>query len=161
MGKGSIIGVATFIVIVFGLASLVGSARAQEGTPQAETAETEVAPGVSFTLLPASEDPPSLYRLTFEPGAALYFAGDPAVSLVFVESGAIALNMNAAVSDARAATPSADGTALAVDQGDYFVLPPLIAGEIRNEGEEPASIIIAAITPGLFPAPVAGTPTAG
>ena len=126
-----------------------------------ESVTTEVAPGVTFTLLPASEDPPSLYRLAFEPGARLYFAGDPAISLVLVESGAIALNMNAAVSDARLATPAGDASALLMDQGDYFVLPPLVAGEIRNDGEEPASIVIAAITPGLFPVPAAATPTAG
>ena len=68
--------------------------------------------------------------------------------------------MNAAVSDARAATPAVDPAALAMDEGDYFVLPPLVAGEIRNDGEEPASILIAAITPGQFSAPAA-TPTAG
>ncbi len=137
------------------------TARAQVGTPATNAEEAEVAPGVTFTLLPTSEDPPSLYRLEFAPGAALYFAGDPAISLVFVETGVIALNMNAAVSDARAATPAGTDAALPMDQGDYFVLPPLVAGEIRNDGEEAASIIIAAITPGLFPVPVAATPTAG
>jgi hypothetical protein len=136
------------------------TAAAQEATPAAVADEAEVAPGVTFTLLPASEDPPSLYRLAFEPGATLYFAGDPAISLVLVESGAIALNMNAAVSDARVATPVGDASALRMDQGDYFVLPPLVAGEIRNTGEEPASILIAAITPGQFPV-VSGTPTPG
>jgi hypothetical protein len=147
--------------IVLGTAALAGSAGAQESTPLADAAEAEVAPGVTFTLLPTSEDPPSLYRLEFAPGATLYFAGDPAISLVFVETGVIALNMNAAVSDARAATPAGTDAALPMDQGDYFVLPPLVAGEIRNDGEEPASIIIAAITPGLFPVPAAATPTAG
>jgi hypothetical protein len=115
---------------------------------------------VTFTLLPGSADPPSLYRLAFEPGAALYFAGDPAISLVLVESGAVSLNMNAAVSDARLATPAGDASALLMDQGDYFVLPPLVAGEIRNTGEAPASILIAAITPGQFPV-ADGTPVPG
>ena len=158
MGKRSILAAASLIVVL-GLAILAGLARAQEATPSAVADEAEVAPGVTFTLLPASEDPPSLYRLAFEPGATLYFAGDPAISLVLVESGAIALNMNAAVSDARVATPVGNASALLMDQGDYFVLPPLVAGEIRNTGEEPAAILIAAITPGLLPAPAAGTPT--
>ena len=104
MGKRPILAAASLIVIL-GLATLAGLARAQEATPSAVADEAEVAPGVTFTLLPASEDPPSLYRLAFEPGATLYFAGDPAISLVLVESGEIALNMNAAVSDARVATP--------------------------------------------------------
>src|SRR5688500_3314841 len=154
-------------VVLIAIAALLGilapldPARAQEATPPASAEDTEVAPGVTFTLLPTSEDPPSLYRLEFAPGAALYFAGDPAISLVLVESGAISLNMNAAVSDARAATPAGSAAALAMDQGDYFVLPPLVAGEIRNTSEEPASILIAAITPGQVLAPIAGTPTAG
>ena len=50
----------------------------------------------------------------------------------------------------RAETKEAD-TTLTLSQGDYFVLPPLVAGEIRNEGQEPVSIVIAAITPGLIP----------
>ena len=159
MGKRSILAIASLIVVLC-LAILAGLARAQEATPSAATDAAEVAPGVTFTLLPASEDPPSLYRLAFKPGATLYFAGDPAISLVLVESGAIALNMNAAVSDARVATPAGDASALLMDQGDYFVLPPLVAGEIRNAGEEPAAILIAAITPGQFPV-VSGTPTPG
>lgn len=152
---------AIFVVLTIVMTITLGMldrARAQEATPPAIAGDAEVAPGVTFTLLPASEDPPSLYRLEFEPGAALYFAGDPAISLVLVESGAISLNMNAAVSDARAATPAGSAAAVAMDQGDYFVLPPLVAGEIRNSGEEPAAILIAAITPGQFPAPAAGTP---
>ena len=148
------------IAFVLSMAVLANAAGAQEATPAANADTAEVAPGVAFTLLPASEDPPSLYRLTFEPGAALYFAGDPAISLVFVESGAISLNMNASVSDARAATP-AGGAATPLDQGDYFVLPPLVAGEMRNAGEAPAAILIAAITPGLYPLPAVGTPLAG
>jgi hypothetical protein len=159
MGKRSILAIASLIVVLC-LAILAGLARAQEATPSAATDAAEVAPGVTFTLLPASEDPPSLYRLAFKPGATLYFAGDPAISLVLVESGASALNMNAAVSDARVATPAGDASALLMDQGDYFVLPPLVAGEIRNTGEEPAAILIAAITPGQFPV-VSGTPVPG
>jgi len=130
------------------------STRAQESTP-AVTTGVEVAPGVTFDLLPASEDPPSLYRLHFAPGATLAFVDDPAISLVYVESGALSLQLDAAVSDARPEASSGDeeaDTALTLAQGDYFVLPPLVAGEIRNEGQEPMSIVIAAITPGVIPA---------
>ena len=53
------------------------STRAQESTPAAETTGVEIAPGVTFDLMPASEDPPSLYRLRFAPGATLAFVDDP------------------------------------------------------------------------------------
>ncbi len=137
------------------------STRAQESTPPAETTGVEVAPGVTFDLMPASEDPPTLYRLRFAPGATLAFVDDPAISLVYVESGALSLQLDAAVSDARPEASSEDeeaDTALSLTQGDYFVLPPLVAGEIRNEGQEPMSIVIAAITPGVIPATAIATP---
>lgn len=139
------------------------STDAQESTPAAETTGVEIAPGVTFDLVPPSEDPPSLYRLLLAPGATLSFAGDPAISLVYVESGALSLQMAAAVSDAR--TDADDGdeedadAALTLSEGDYFVLPPLVAGDIRNEGQDPVSIMIAAITPGLIPRTEIGTPS--
>ena len=133
---------------------------AQDSTPVAT--RVEISPGVTFELMPASEDPPSLYRLRFAPGATLSFVDDPAISLVYVESGALSLQMRAAVSDARPDASSGDekevDTALTLARGDYFVLPPLVAGEIRNEGQAPLSIVIAAITPGPIPATAIGTP---
>ena len=133
--------------------------RAQESTPAAVTTGVEVAPGVTFELMPASEVPPTLYRLRFAPGATLSFVDDPAISLVYVESGALSLQLDAAISDARPEVSSGDeeeaDTVLSLTGGDYFVLPPLVAGEIRNEGQEPMSIVIAAITPGTIPAAMA------
>jgi hypothetical protein len=152
-------------LLAFACGTLVpASTYAQQSTPTAEATGVEIAPGVTFELLPASEDPPSLYRLRFAPGATLSFVDDPAISLVYVESGALSLNLDAAVSDARPETSSGDEedaeSALELSQGDYFVLPPLVAGEIRNAGEEPAAIVIAAITPGMIPEMGVGTPVA-
>ena len=137
------------------------SAGAQQSTPTAEMTGLEISPGVTFELLPSSEDPPSLYRLRLAPGATLSFVDDPAISLVYVESGALSLQLDAAVSDARPEATSEDeeaDTAIALSQGDYFVLPPLVAGEIRNEGQEVLSMVIAAITPGLIPEVAIATP---
>ncbi len=153
---------AGLMMIMFGMLSVATITGAQESTPPAETTEIEIAPGVAFGLVPPSEDPPALYRLRLAVGATLAFADDPAISLVYVESGTLALQLNTPVSDARpdetAADTDAADTPVTVQQGDYFVLPPLVAGEIRNEGRDSASIVIAAITPELFPAPVASTP---
>jgi len=155
------------VILICGLITLTGgmlgpvSTRAQASTPVAEATGVEVAPGVTFELMPASEDPPSLYRLRFAPGATLAFVDDPAISLVYVESGALSLQLDAAVSDARPEASSGDeeaDTALTLAQGDYFVLPPLVAGEIRNEGQEPMAIVIAAITPGAIPVTALATP---
>ena len=155
------------VILVSGLITvtcgMLGSVptRGQESTPMAETTGVEVAPGVTFELMQASEDPPSLYRLRFAPGATLAFVDDPAISLVYVESGALSLQLDAAISDARPDGSSEDeeaDTTSALSQGDYFVLPPLVAGEIRNEGQEPMAIVIAAITPGAIPVTALATP---
>ena len=140
------------------------STHAQEGTPTAGATGVEIAPGVTFELLPSSENPPTLYRLRLAPGVSLPFVDDPAISLVYVESGALSLQLDAAVSDTRPDVASQDeekaGQAAELSQGDYFVLPPLVAGELRNKGQEPVSIVIAAITPGLIPGAAIGTPVA-
>jgi hypothetical protein len=158
------------VLLIAGLTTLtcgiIGpvSTRAQESTPVAEPVGVEVAPGVTFDLIRALEDPPSLYRLRFAPGATLSFVDDPAISLVYVELGALSLELDAAVSDARPEASSGEedaASALQLSQGDYFVLPPLVAGEIRNEGQEPAAIVIAAITPELIPEMPIGTPVSG
>ena len=136
--------------------------RAQQSTPTAGAAGLEIAPGVTFELLPSSQDPPTLYRLRLAPGVSLPFVDDPAISLVYVESGALSLKLNAAVSDARPDATNADeedaGKTVELSQGDYFVLPPLVAGELRNKGQDPVSIVIAAITPELIPGAASGTP---
>jgi hypothetical protein len=164
--KGEVMGRYVIVILISGLITLTCgmlgpvSTRAQESTPVAEATGVEVAPGVTFELMPASEDPPSLYRLRFAPGATLAFVDDPAISLVYVESGALSLQLDAAVSDARPEASSGEeeaDTALALIQGDYFVLPPLVAGEIRNEGQDPMAIVIAAITPGAIPATTIAT----
>jgi hypothetical protein len=159
------------VIVISGLMTFTcgmlgpASTGAQESTPTAGAIGVEIAPGVTFELMPASEDPPSLYRLRFAPGATLAFVDDPAISLVYVESGALSLQLRAAVSDARPEASSGDEAdadkALTLSQGDYFVLPPLVAGEIRNEGQEPVSIVIAAITPEVMPARSMATPVPG
>ena len=161
MGRNAIvILISVLITVSYGMLE-PDSTRAQASTPVAETTGVEVAPGVTFELMAASEVPPSLYRLRFAPGATLEFVDDPAISLVYVETGALSLQLDAAVSDARPEASSGDeaaDTAVDLGQGDYFVLPPLVAGEIRNAGQDPMSIVIAAITPGVSPATAMATP---
>jgi hypothetical protein len=169
-GKGEIMARCAVVNIIFYFALTCGmlgpvSTHAQESTPVADATGVEVAPGVTFDLLPSAEDPPTLYRLRFAPGATLAFVDDPAISLVYMETGTLSLALRAAISDARPEASSGDeedaDAALELSQGDYFVLPPLVAGEIRNEGQEPAAIVIAAITPGLIPEMPMATPASG
>ena len=95
---------------------------------------------------------PATYRLEFAPGAMLPGYDDETMSLVYVEAGSVVLQGKSALVIARldgsAAPRTIDaGTAVTVAAGDYFVLPPHGATEIRNESQAPASLQFAAMDP--------------
>ena len=142
-------------------------AFAQEATP---AAEDEMMPeGLSFEALgygtseslPAAPAEFALIRIGLEPGAVLPLdAEDPTVGLVYVESGAVTFNVSAAMTVLHAAgegTPfpteteemaaSADFTVAA---GDSFVFPANVGGELRNDGAEPASILVVNLSPPMM-----------
>ena len=115
----------------------------------------EIAPGVTAEVLAVAEGQavPPLFRLRFAPGAA-YPASetDPSISLVYAEAGTLTFTIEAQVTITRAgATGARDvraaGTAFTLEPGDYFVFPPLVAGEARNDGQDPAAILVAALVP--------------
>src|SRR5437868_2887881 len=137
MSRGMIVALVVSLTIVMGSALSPGApAGAQSATPSPQGTPAEVAPGVTFTNLPASDNPPTLYRLRFAPGASLPFADNPSISLIYVETGALTLQLQATVRDIRSndATPAAApaNSAVTVRQGDYFVVPPMVTGEMRN-----------------------------
>ena len=145
--------VAAVIALIFG-GLAVGPAGGQEGTPAAETLEFELAPGVYASILPVPEDPPALYRLRFDAGVSFPVTAEPVFNLVLVESGELTLRLGTPVSVARAADPGSAAESIDADteftaaQGDYFVIPPQAAGEVRNEADEPATIAVASLIPG-------------
>jgi hypothetical protein len=155
-------------MLLLGLVVLGPVARtgAQDGTPAAES--FEFAPGVVGYPLAFAEgqEGPALYRVTVAPGAIL--AGgqvDPAISLVSVEAGALRVTIAAPVAITRgggAGTPEivAAGTEFTAQAGDYFVTPPSVAGEYRNDGQEEASVLVASILPSAMAPATPGTPTA-
>jgi hypothetical protein len=141
------------------------STRAQQGTPAAES--FEFAPGVVGYPLAFAEgqDIPALYRVTVAPGAVL--AGgqiDPSIGLVSVEAGVLRAIIAAPVAITRgggAGTPEivAAGTEFTAEAGDYFVTPPSVAGEYRNDGQEEVSVLVASILPSPMAPAAPGTPT--
>jgi quercetin dioxygenase-like cupin family protein len=157
-------------VIAFVLLSLVAlgstvTTRAQEATPLAGGLPFEIAPGVTADILPASEDPPSLYRIRFAPGVVYELEVSPAVSLVYVEAGTLVLRLDAPLTVTRAGETDAPGEAIAADTevtlgpGDYTVFPPNVSGEARNDGEEPAQVAAAELIPAQLEMSRMGTPT--
>ena len=80
-----------------------------------------------------------------------------------MEAGSLALTFDAPIAITRgggAGTPEIveAGTAFTVKAGDYLVIPPLVTGEFRNDGQEEASLLAAAIVPSGMATPAAGTP---
>lgn len=138
---------------------------AQEGTPAAGPPPFEIEPGVTAEALAfvAGQDAPSLYRLTFAPGVTYAIAPAPDLSLVYGETGSLQFTLNAPVTVTRAGasdTPSepvAANTVFMLTAGDYTVLPPFVGGQVRNDGTEAVSVMVAAIMP-LGGMPTVATP---
>ncbi len=158
---------AVAVTLLFGLIAvtgLVSGAGAQDATPP--PGGFEIAPGVTAELLPAAQEPPSLYRLTFAPDVTYPFEGDPSIALAYIESGTLTVRVDAPVTIARAdaaATPGemvAAGTDFTVTAGEYFVLPPMATGVIRNDGPESAAFSVAGIILEAMATPTASTPGA-
>ena len=145
---------------------------AQEGTPSAD--ELGAPEGVSFMplgfatagKLPATPADFSLVRFGVEPGASFTLeASDPSAALVYIETGALVVNVGVPITVTRAATiaafstPGADentapmpeemaaGTDFTMEAGDSAYFPPSISGEVRNDGQETATILAASIEP--------------
>ncbi len=144
--------------------------------------------GITFTplgfgtadTLPATPADFSLFRIGFDPGASFPIeATDPSVALVVVEAGAVTVRVDAPTRVTRAATiaafatpgmdenavPAPDeiaaGTEFTMAAGDSAFFPPNETGEVRNDGQEQAVILVANIGPpsgGPAGGP-AGTPT--
>ena len=80
----------------------------------------------------------------------------PSLALVYVESGVLSVRINAPVTLARdqqrlaaargtGSVPA--GTAFTADADDFFVSPPRVAVEARNDGAESLVLLMAVLDP--------------
>ncbi len=158
----SVVAVLLFIMVAVG--GQGPGAVAQDGTPP--PGGFEIAPGVTAEILPTSEDPPSLYRLHFAPDVTYPIGASPSLEIVYIESGALTFRVEAPVTVGQVGVTGAPGenvdtgTEFTVVAGDYFVLPPFVGGEVRNDGQETATVSVAGILPDAMATPTAGTPAA-
>lgn len=153
------------VVVVLVLCLVGGTAIAQEATP-APPGVVEVAPGVTAgsAVFVEGQEHPSLYRLNFEPGVSYPIEPSTMLELVYVETGILVMQLDAAVTVAQLDTPDAAGeqipagTEFTVSIGEYFVVPPGASGMVRNEGDDTATVSIAGIDAGVAATPAAATP---
>jgi quercetin dioxygenase-like cupin family protein len=154
------------IVFLAGVAfSLQPVAIAQEATPAAEEMMPE---GITFEPLTFAfgADMTSPFdllvaRLTLAPGTVLSSEEtDPSVGIVVVESGTLTVAIDGPVTVTRGAglgeafaaaeesgdfttltQPVAEGETVTLDAGDAAYLPGNVAGELRNDGQEPVVML--------------------
>jgi hypothetical protein len=153
------------LAIVLGSAGVAGApwmARAQEATPEGMTPvegvsllPLAVAPGMDLPPSPATV---GLTRYEIAPGASqVSDASDPALALVYQESGTGTLRLEAPTVVTRGATGEQEdipaNTDFTLEPGDSFAWPPFVAGEARNEGDEPAVALVVVIVPDTVATP--------
>jgi hypothetical protein len=148
--------IAVALLTLLGVTAQGRLADAQEaGTPPAGPMEFEIAPGVTaiaLAFIPGQESP-AVYQLRLDPGVTYAFQGVPDLELAYIESGTLTLTLDKLVTVTR--SEAADqpgeaveaGTEFSVSAGDYFVLPLMGGGELRNDGSEPALMTVASIVP--------------
>ncbi len=167
------------VVVLLSLAAVgPAGALAQEGTPPPDE-EFELPEGVSFealgygaaAALPAAPADLALFRFGFEPGAGFPLEAETSVALVYVEAGVLTFAMEGPITVLRAAgagTPFpvqtetfAAGETFELAAGDSAAFPAGVAGEVGNEGDERAAVLVADVSPseGDAGTDAAGTPT--
>jgi hypothetical protein len=149
------------MVVLALIASRTGGVGAQVATPG--PLGFEIAPGVTAEDIAPPEGSPALFRLQIAAGVtfAASDGSEPSIVLIYGESGTLTVHVEAPMTVNRSGAtgqPAEDiaaGTEFTVGPGDYFVAPPNVAAEIRNDGTAPATLLVAS----LLPPPANGTPT--
>lgn len=146
------------------------AAVARQATPQ----PIAVAPGITAAFavsvpvdaLPKDAGLVIFARYTLAPGANVPPSAGPSIGLFYVESGQLTLTGTGAATIYRGGTanPKAEPTKPGVEEvlatGDMLYEPACAANGIRNDGTEPASVLVGGVT-GLTPEPCPGaTPAA-
>jgi hypothetical protein len=134
-------------------------AAAQDATPGAE----ELGPPDSFELAPGvvadsvvfveGQENPSLYRLHFDAGVVYPVEPGPNLEVAYLESGSLTVTLDGAMTVGQLDDPQAPGEAIpantefVLEAGHYFVIPPGVSGEVRNDGDDTATVAVAGLTP--------------
>lgn len=154
------------LLLVLAISAVVFSVRpvalAQDASPEAGADAEMMQEGVTFMPIGFANgvelpSPASLIvvKATIEPGAKDVFGDDdPASGMLFVDSGALTIKIDAEVSVTRGDAEFGSvemisaGEETTLEAGDAAYIPGSVAGEIRNDGDEQAAGTIFLIIPG-------------
>ena len=175
MRRGSVVALLiTLVIAIFASQGMSPGTQAQDATPPSEQ-QAGAPEGVTFSTLASGTieilSPGTanlvLGRVRFAPGATLPFdPTDPSVDLLFVSAGTLTIRIEAPMKVARGAeagTPAPTeaeeipaNTEFTLSDGDSALFPPNASGEVRNDGDEDATVWVTNVA--LFTTE-AGTPT--
>jgi quercetin dioxygenase-like cupin family protein len=103
--------------------------------------------------LPTGPATIAMARIELPPGASLaYPADNPAFGAYVVESGTVTVNLMDDFHKTRDGQPhgvAIGGEDTQLEPGDGFFWAPNTEGEIRNDGSEPATLVVVTIVPGF------------
>jgi hypothetical protein len=144
---------------------LAPAALAQEATPEPIRGRTLAAGSVE--LLESGAANVALGRIVLEPGGSVPFdPADPEALLVYMQAGTLTFRIEAPITVARnpqPGTPTAEereefaaNTEFTMSEGDSALFPPALAGEVRNDGDEEATVWVVGFA---FQPTSLGTPT--
>lgn len=157
--------IALIAAALFGIFAL--PTLAQDATPGPPDS-FEIAPGVTAdsAVFVEGQQNPSLYRLHFQPGVSYPVQPGPNLEIAYMEAGSLTVRLNgpAVVGEVGATDVAGEaiaaGTEVTLATGQYLVLQPGVTGEVRNGGQETATVSVAGITLGDTATPGAATPAA-
>jgi hypothetical protein len=140
---------------------------AQDATPSADQ-PVEILPGVTMDSVVMADDQsgPTSFRLHIDAGASFPIDPGGGLELVVVEAGTLIVHLNGSIiaGEIGATSPASETVAADTDvslsAGHFFVLPSAVAGELRNEGDEPVTILVAEVPTAIAATPVIATPAA-
>ena len=159
------------VIVTFTTASWTGTypTRAQNATPISQGGVTfEVVAAGASDAIPLAPATVSLLRFTLAPDAINgTSADDPSLALISEVTGTVTVRLAASVEVSRAGAEGplgsretiAAGTDFTLGPGDSLTWPPFVAGEVRNEGTEPATALVVLIAPRQAQPSTASTPT--
>jgi hypothetical protein len=145
------VSIVTFALLAIGTLASWSRVSAQDATPQPSKQFIGLPEGVVAWEVGAFTQIPSTYRLEMQPGTALPVSNGPALSLVYVESGEVVLTPQGelAINHREGKSPEIipSGQDYTAHAGDYFVEGGSAATEIRNDGQNAASLQFAMMDP--------------
>ena len=146
------------LIAAFGvmMISLAAGVEAQDATPPMGPPESfELAPGVvaDSMVFVEGQEAPSLYRLHFDAGVVYAVTPSTSLELAYMEAGSLTAIFDGAVTVGRVGETQTAGqvidanTEFTLETGQFFVLQPGVGGEVRNTGDQTATLSIAGLTP--------------